>query len=87
MFKSFIENELISPNQLGFKPGGSGINQLLVITYDEGFEVRREFLDISKKFDKVLHESLIFKLKQNSISDNLLNLLCDFWRNRNKEFC
>ena len=40
------------------------------------------FLDISKAFDKVWHEGLIFKLKQNGISGNLLNLLCDFLRNR-----
>ena len=33
-------------------------------------------------FDKVWHEGLIFKLKQNGISGNLINLLCDFLRNR-----
>ena len=33
------------------------------------------FLDISKAFDKVWHDGLIFKLKQNGISGNLLNLL------------
>ena len=33
-------------------------------------------------FDKVWHEGLIFKLKQNGISGNLLNLLYDFLRNR-----
>ena len=88
MFKFFIENELISPNQSGFKPGDSCINQLLAITheiyksFDDGFEVRGVFLDISKAFDKVWHEGLIFKLKQNGISGNLLNLLCDFLRNR-----
>ena len=84
----FIENELISPNQLGFKPGDSCINQLLAITheiyksFDDGFKVRGVFLDISKAFNKVWHEGLIFKLKQNGISGNLLNLLCDFLRNR-----
>ena len=31
MFKFFLENELISPNQSGFKPGDSCINQLLAI--------------------------------------------------------
>ena len=59
MFKFFIENELISPNQSGFKPGDSCINQLLAITheiyksFDDEFEVRGVFLDISKAFDKV----------------------------------
>ena len=88
MVKFFIENELISPNQSGFKPGDSCINQLLAITheiyksFDDGFEVRGVFLDISKAFDKVWHEDLNFKLKQKGISGNLLNLLCDFLRNR-----
>ena len=35
-------------------------------------EVRAVFLDISKAFDKVWHEGLIFKLKQNGISGKLL---------------
>ena len=90
MFKFIIENELISPNQSGFKPSDSCINQLLPITheiyksFDDGFEVRGVFLDISKAFDKVWHMGLIFKLKQNGTSCNLLNLLCDFLRNRKK---
>ena len=73
MFKFFIENELTSPKQSGFKPGDSCINQFLPITHEiyisfgGGFEVRGIFLDISKAFDKVWHEGLIFKLKQNGI--------------------
>ena len=59
MFKFFIENELISPIQLEFKSADSCINQFLAITheiyrsFDEAFEVRGVFLDISKTFDKV----------------------------------
>ena len=34
MFKFFTSNNLISPNQSGFKPGESCINQLLSITYE-----------------------------------------------------
>ena len=57
IIKFFIENELVSPNQLGFKPGDSCINQLLAITHEiyksfgESFEVRGVFLDIPKAFD------------------------------------
>ena len=51
-------------------------------SFDEGFDVRSVFLDISKAFDKVWHDGLIFKLKQNGISGNLLNLLSNFLRNR-----
>ena len=69
----------------------SCINQLLAIThkmcksFDDGFKVRGVFLDISKVFDEVWHESLIFKFRQNGISGNLLNLLCDFLRNRKQK--
>ena len=69
LFKFFIANELISSNQSGFKPGDSCINQLLSITheiyksFDDRYEVRGVFLDISKAFDKVWHNGLIYKLK------------------------
>ena len=63
MFRFLIENNLISSNQSGFNPGDSCINQLLSITheiyksFDDGFEVRGVFLDISKAFDKVWHKA------------------------------
>ena len=85
MLKFFIENELISPNQSGLKPGDSCINQLyheIYKSFDDGFEVRCVFLDISKAFDKVWREGLVFKWKQNGISGHLLNFLCDSLRNR-----
>ena len=84
----FLANNLLAPNQSGFKPGDSCINQLRSITheiyssFDDGFEVRDVFLDISKAFDKVWHEETKFKLQQNGISDDLLNILSDFLRNR-----
>ena len=59
MFKFLIENELISSDQYGFKPGDSCVNQLVSITheiyksFDKGHEVRGVFLDISKVLDKV----------------------------------
>ena len=40
------------------------------------------FLNISKAFDKVWHEGLIFKLKQNDISSELRHILFDFLSNR-----
>ena len=74
----------ISSNQSGFKPADSSVNQLVFIrheiykSFDVGHEVRGIFLDISKTFDKVFHNGIIFKLTQNGISGNLLKLLGDF---------
>ena len=84
----FIENDLISSNQSGFKQGDSCINQLLSITHDiyqsldQGYEVRGVFLDISKAFDKVWHKGLIHKLKQNGIGGPLLKILTYFLKSR-----
>ena len=45
-------------------------------------EARAVFLDISKAFDKVWHDGLIFKLEQNGISGNLLRLLQNYLDDR-----
>ena len=88
MFSFFLANNILAPNQSFFKPRSSCINQLLSITFeiyssfDGVFEVNSVLLDISKAIDKVLHEGIIFKLKQNGISDDLLNILSAFLRNR-----
>ena len=88
MLQFFIENNLISSNKSGFKPGVSCINQLLSITdelyssFDDGLEIRSVFLDISKAFDEEWHDGNIFKLTHNGISGNLLNLLHDFLNER-----
>ena len=44
-------------------------------SFEKGYEVRGLFLNISKAFDKVWHDVIIFKLTQNWISGNLLKLL------------
>ena len=88
MFEFFIQNNFITPNQSGFKIGDSCINQLISITheicksFDDGYEVRGVFLDMSKAFDKVWYQGLYYKLRQNGISSELLNTLTDFLDNR-----
>ena len=68
MFTFFTENNLISPNRSGFRPGNSCVNQSLAITheiyklFDQRFEVRGVFFDISEAFDKVWYEGLLLKL-------------------------
>ena len=78
MFSFFSENDLISPKYSGFRPCDSCTNQLLSIAhetlsaFDYGNEVRGVFLDISKGFDRVWHEGLLFRLQQNGISGELI---------------
>ena len=52
------------------------------MSFDNGFEVKDVFLDISKAFNKVWEEGIIFKLKQNGISGKLLSVLFDFLKDR-----
>ena len=45
-------------------------------------ETRGVFLDMSKAFDKIWHEGLIFKLKLVGVTDSLLRLMESFLSNR-----
>ena len=94
MFDAIYEylcvNQLLTPNQSGFRPGDSTVNQLLSITHQihsafEEFplrETRAVFLDISKAFDKVWHDGLPFKLKNYGISGFLFTIIKDFLASR-----
>ena len=84
LFTFFIDNNFISANHLGFRPGDFCINQLMAITHEiykslnDRLEVWGVFLDISKAFDKVWLEGLLLKLSLSCIAGNILKLLRDF---------
>ena len=90
IYEHLCNNRLITPNQSGFRPGDSTINQLLSIIHNiyEGFEIepsretRAVLLDISKAFDKVWHEGLLFQFKRNGIGRTLLELIRDYLNGR-----
>ena len=83
IYNFLLEDSLLNSNQSGFCPGDSCINQLFAVTHEilEAFdcnpslEVRLVFLDISKTFDKVWHEGLLYKIKSMGVSGELYNLL------------
>ena len=85
-----MKENLLNPNQSGFRPSESCINQLIAITHEifEAFdcnpslEVRAVFLDISKAFEQVWHEGLLYKLKSMGISGELYNLLENYLSGR-----
>ena len=90
LYNYFATNNLFSSCQSGFREGDSCVSQLLSITHDifTGFDAnppldtRGVFLDISKAFDRVWHEGLIYKLKSYGVTGPLLSLLRDFLSGR-----
>ena len=50
--------------------------------HNPSLEVRGNFLDISKAFDKVWHDGLLYKLESFGISGNLLKLFHSYLNNR-----
>ena len=92
IYNFLSEEKLLNPNQSGFRPSDSCINQLIEITHEifkafdcnPPLEVRSVFLDISKAFDKVWHEGLIYKIKSMGVSGQLLNLLENYLTNRHQ---
>ena len=90
LFNYFQSNRLFTPSQSGLLPGDSCIAQLLSIiheiqtVFDENptVDVRGVFLDLSKAFDKVWHDGIIFKLKAYGVEGKLLSLLKNYLENQ-----
>ena len=90
IFKLFFQNRLFAGCQSGFVPDDSCVSQLLSITHEiyksldcnPPEDVRGVFLDISKAFDKVWHQGLIFKLKAYGVEGKLIMLLENYLKER-----
>ena len=90
VFEYLEENNLLCPNQSGFRPSDSCEYQLLSILHEiyKSFDcnppkdVRGIFLDLSKAFDRVWHDGLIYKIKHIDITGNSLKLIESFLSNR-----
>ena len=90
LYSFFEDHKLLNLCQSGFKKNDSCINQLVSITHEiysafdcnPSLEVRGIFLDLSKAFDKVWHDGLIYKLKSLGISGSLLKLIQNYLNNR-----
>ena len=90
IFEYLEENNLLCPNQSGFRPYDSCEYHLLSILHEiyKSFDcnspkdVRGIFLDLSKAFDKVWHDGLIYKIKCTGIRGNSLKLIESFLSNK-----
>ena len=60
---------------------------MIHISFDHrnSYEVRSVFLDISKAFDKVWHDGLIFKLKRNGVEGSVIDFLRNYLTNRRQK--
>ena len=89
---SFLHsNSLLSVNQSGFRPNDSCTNQLSAIVHEimKSFDssnptpdVRGVFLDISKAFDRVWHDGLIYDLRCYGIQGKVLDIIQSFLKDR-----
>ena len=83
---------MLTPHQSGFRRNDSCIYQLILIVHsicanfdhNPSLEVRGNFLDISKAFDKIWDEGLLYKLESLGISGKLLNLFRSFLNDRHQ---
>ena len=90
LYSHLVSCKVLDPNQSGFRPGDSTVNQLLSITHtivqafdcNPPLDVRSVYLDISKVFDRVWHDGLIYKLKRCGVSGQLLLLIQSFLSGR-----
>ena len=94
MFIMFLlQIGVITPNQSGFTRGDSTINQLVEISnsfgkaLDSGKEVRVVFCDISKAFDRVWYNGLLFKLEQYGITGCILKWFISYLNGRSQRVC
>ena len=88
LYPYIFNNQFIDDRQSGYRHADSTVKQLLSITheiykaFDDNKELRAVFLDISRAFDKVWAEGLIFKLKRIGIEGDMINILTSFLANR-----
>ena len=88
IYNHMYTNDLLYRYQSGFLPGHSTTFQLIDIyhsicnAFDNNQFSCMVFCDISKAFDRVWHQGLIFKLKQYGISNDLLAFLSNYLSNR-----
>ena len=83
-----IDQGHISPTQAAYTPKSSTVTQLLEMYHtiteamDKGKEIRFLFMDVSKAFDQVWHQGILYKLKKAGIGGTLLTWFENYLKDR-----
>ena len=93
LYSHVVSCGFINPYQSGIRQGDSIINQLPSIANyifqafdcNPPHDVRSVFLDLSKAFDRVWYDDLIYKLQLCGVSGPLLSLIKSFLANRKRK--
>ena len=86
--KYLEDNNILPDSQHGFRKGRSCLTQLIehvdsvLKALNDGSEVDVIYLDYSKAFDKVDHETLLLKMRQYGIKGPIYNWIECFLKNR-----
>ncbi len=90
VYNFFHEHNSLTVHQSGFRQNDSTTNQLAYLYHifcealDMKKDIRIVFCDISKAFDRVWHQGIIYKLQCLGICGNLLEFFKDYLSNRHQ---
>ncbi|UYV76073.1 hypothetical protein LAZ67_13002412 [Cordylochernes scorpioides] len=87
--KALSDEHPLRPEQFGFQPKHSTLHQLVVVTEKirKAMESKQLtggiFFDISKAFDKVWHEALLYKMAKKNLPGDIIRMTKSFLCDRN----
>ena len=88
IYNFFHFNTRITIHQSGFRPNDCTVNQLAYLYHIISkalHEIRIVFCDVSKAFDKVWQDGILFKLNQLGVTGNLHTWVHDYMSNRKQK--